>query len=91
MSTTNLGASAIWLVASKFNLMVEYVSLYGKEMQDSGLLTRLNTSIINPGFRFAIDIGKVQIVPGAGVPFNFANGKYESAGAFIYLSIEPAY
>ena len=91
MATTNFGASAIWLVANKFNLMVEYVSMYGKEMQDSGLLTRLNTSIINPGFRFAIDIGKVQIVPGAGVPFNFANGKYESAGAFIYLSIEPAY
>lgn len=91
MATTNLGASAILLVTSRFNLMVEYVSGYGKEMQDDGTLTRLNTSIVNPGFRMAFDIGRVQIVPGAGVPLNFTNGKYESAGCFFYLSIEPAY
>ncbi|HTF21835.1 MAG TPA: transporter [Chryseolinea sp.] len=91
MSTTNFGASAIWLVATKFNFMLEFVTAYGKEMQDDGLLTHTNTAVLNPGFRFAIDIGKVQIVPGAGVPFNFANGKYEATGGFIYLSIEPAY
>jgi hypothetical protein len=91
MSSANFGASAIWLVAKKFNLMLEYVSVYGKEMQDDGLLTSLKTSIVNPGFRFAIDIGNVQIVPGAGVPMNFVNGKFDNAGCFIYLSIEPAY
>ncbi|MGC3943154.1 MAG: transporter [Chryseolinea sp.] len=91
VSTANVGMSAIWLVAKKFNLMVEYISAFGKEMEDDGLLTPLNTSIVNPGFRMAIDIGNVQIVPGVGVPFNFANGKYESTGGFIYLSIEPAY
>lgn len=91
LSTTNLGMSAIWLVANKFNLMVEYVSLYGKEMQDDGTLAQSNSTVVNPGFRMAFDIGKVQIVPGAGLPINFANGKYESTGGFIYLSIEPAY
>jgi len=91
VSSANFGASAIWLVARKFNLMLEYVTVYGKEMQDDGLLTNLNTSVLNPGFRFAIDIGKVQIVPGAGVPMNFTNGKFESTGCFLYLSIEPAY
>jgi len=91
LSTTNLGMSAIFLVTSKLNLMVEYVGAYGKEMQDDGLLTPLKTSIINPGIRLAFDIGNVQIVPGVGVPMNFANGKYESTGGFIYLSIEPAY
>jgi len=91
MSSTNYGASVIWLVASKFNLMTEYVSVYGRQMEDDGQLTRLNTSVINPGFRMAFDIGKVQIVPGAGLPINFTNGRFESTGGFLYLSIEPAY
>jgi hypothetical protein len=91
IGTKNIGASAIWLAKPKFNLMVEYVAYFGKEMQDDGSTTNLNTSILNPGFRFAIDIGKVQIVPGAGLPINFANGAFDGTGGFIYLSIEPAY
>ena len=42
-------------------------------------------------FRMAFDIGNVQIVPGAGFPLNFTNGRFESTGGFLYLSIEPAY
>ena len=91
IGTKNIGVSAIWLVKPKFNLMVEYVSTFGKEMEDDGSLTKMNTSIINPGFRFAIDIGKVQIVPGAGIPLNFTNNTFDATGGFIYLSIEPAY
>jgi hypothetical protein len=87
----NIGASAIWLVKPKFNFMLEYVATFGKEMQDDGSLTNLNTYLINPGFRFAVDIGKVQIVPGAGFPLNFSNGTFQNTGACIYLSIEPAY
>lgn len=91
MGTKNIGASLIWLVKPKFNLMLEYVGAWGHEIQDDGSLSQLNTAVINPGFRFAVDVGKVQFVPGLGVPFNFTNGAFETTGAFFYLSIEPAY
>jgi hypothetical protein len=91
LSATNVGFSAIWLVRPKFNFMVEYVGAFAKDMQENASLAKRNTTIINPGFRFAIDIGKVQIVPGAGLPINFSNGAFDNTGAFLYLSIEPAY
>jgi hypothetical protein len=87
----NVGASLIWLVAPKFNLMVEYVSAFDKKISDSGSLDIDNSTVINPGFRFAIDMGKVQIVPGMGVPINFSNGSFANTAVFFYLSIEPAY
>jgi hypothetical protein len=87
----NIGASAIWLVRPKFNLMVEYTSVFGQAINGDGALDNDNSTIINPGLRFAVDIGKVQIVPGAGVPVTFSNGNFVSTGAFFYLSIEPAY
>jgi hypothetical protein len=87
----NLGASFIWMVKPKFNLMLELVKNYEQEISETGSVDKKQGAIINPGFRFAVDIGKVQIVPGLGVPFNFENGRYTNTGAFIYLSIEPAY
>jgi len=87
----NVGASVIWQMRPKFNLMMEYVATFGREMMDDGATSKLNTAVLNPGFRFAVDMGKVQIVPGAGVPLNFVNGDFDATGAFFYLSIEPAY
>jgi Putative MetA-pathway of phenol degradation len=87
----NAGASLIWQVKPTFNFMVEYVSNFEKEIQEDGSLGNRRASVINPGFRFAINTGIIQIVPGMGIPFNFENGKFNNAGAFIYLSIEPDY
>jgi len=87
----NIGVSAIWLVRPKFNLMLEYAAVFGHEFQDDGSQTKMNTAILNPGFRFAVDVGKIQFVPGVGVPLNFTNGSFDNTGGFIYLSIEPAY
>ncbi len=91
LNAANIGSSLIWFVRPKFNLMTEYVSNFQQEFQDDGRVTRNHNMVINPGFRFAIDIGKVQIVPGAGIPFYFTNGQFQNTGGFFYLSIEPAY
>jgi hypothetical protein len=91
LSMKNIGASLIWQFKPKFNFMVEYVSNFEEEILDDGSIGDRVASVINPGFRFAIDIGKVQIVPGVGVPLNFENKQFTNSGAFIYLSIEPAY
>lgn len=91
IASKNIGASTIWLVRPKFNLMVEYTSSFGQFINENGISGKDNSTTINPGFRFAVDIGKVQIVPGAGVPINFSNGTFANTGAFFYFSIEPAY
>ncbi len=91
LGSVNVGGSVIWLLKPKFNLMVEYLSTFGEAIEDDGSLVKDNSTIINPGFRFALDVGKVQIVPGLGLPINFSNGEFENRGGFIYLSIEPAY
>ena len=71
--------------------MTEYVSLFGKAINETGDLEKDNVTTINPGFRFAVNIGKCQIVPGFGLPINFNNGSFTGTGGFFYLSIEPNY
>lgn len=87
----NVGFSAIWLVHPRFNLLAEFVQNYEKEILEDGSLGKRTAAVINPGFRFAFEIGKVQIVPGAGMTFVFENSSYATSGTFIYLSIEPGY
>jgi hypothetical protein len=91
ITAKNVGASIIWFAKPKFNLMTEYVSNFAQEFQDNGTVTKNHNLILNPGFRFAIDMGNVQIVPGAGLPLYFTNGQFQNSGGFIYLSIEPAF
>lgn len=87
----NVGLSGIYLVSDGFNLMVEALSSFESESDGSGNTERYVSSIINPGFRTAFSIGKVQIVPGLGVPLFFTDNKFQRSGGFIYLSIEPDY
>lgn len=91
LAAKNVGASIIWFVTPKFNLMTEYVSNFQEEFQDNGSVRQNHNLVINPGFRLAFEIGKVQIVPGAGIPLYFTNSSFQTSGGFFYLSIEPAY
>ena len=91
LSMYNLGLSVIWSATDKLNFLVEYVDNFEKEILETGSLDNNRITIINPGFRAAFQIGKVQIVPGLGVPLNFENGNYTKPGLFFYLSIEPNY
>lgn len=44
-------------------------------------------TIVAPGFRYAVDINDLQIVPGIALPFTFASGNNQN-GIFLYLSFE---
>jgi hypothetical protein len=89
-TTKYLGVSAIWLVRPKFNLMMEYLITYGKTYS-GGNWRMCNNATLNPGFRFALQIGKMQIVPGIGLPLNFSGNQLNNAGLLVYLSIEHDY
>ena len=87
----NVGASIIWYQTRKFNWLLEGTSYYLADINTDGSVSHSNQLTLNPGFRLAIDHNFVQIVPGLSAPFIFIDGKFERAGLFFYLSIEPQY
>jgi hypothetical protein len=73
------GASVVWLISPTVNLLVE-----GVWVGQSG--TR-PVYILNPGARFAINAGTLQIVPGFSFPIGLTG--HEDADAILfYLSFE---
>jgi hypothetical protein len=82
-SVFNMGASAIWLVTYRTNLMLEVLQNYIHGLNGA----YVGQTIISPGVRHAIDLGSLQIVPGIAVPVIFQNNR-STAGIFFYLSFE---
>jgi hypothetical protein len=82
-SVLNMGASAIWLVTYKTNLMLEVLHNYIHTLNG----TYTGQTIISPGIRHAIDINNLQIVPGIALPVMIQSNK-STVGVFFYLSFE---
>ena len=87
----NLGTSIIWYPTRHSNLMLEYLSNFTSTIEQNGLISHSHQQIINPALRFCIDNGRMQVVPGIGLPLRFENGNYQDTGIFFYLSFEPDY
>lgn len=91
IAATNIGASGIWFLLPSLNLMVEYQSVFRKDIAADGSLVSTHILTLNPGFRFAFQVGKAQIVPGIGLPVEYVAGRFGHSWVFGYLSIEPDY
>jgi hypothetical protein len=78
----NAGASAVWLVSPTANLLVE-----GVWAAQDGIRP---VYVLNPGARFAINAGTLQVVPGISFPIDLT-GRGESDAVFFYLSFEHPY
>jgi hypothetical protein len=87
----NVSASIIYYQTRKFNWLLEYASYFLNEIQADGSVSKSNQVTMNPGFRFAIDHNRVQIVPGISAPIIFMNGNFDRTGLFFYLSFEGEY
>lgn len=87
LSFYNFGGSIIWLSGSKFNFMFECLENLNSSLDLNGSVIHSSETIFNPGLRFAIDIGNLQIVPGLSVPITFTGNNSET-GVFFYLSFE---
>lgn len=81
----NAGGSVIWLVKNNFNVMIELSSAFDDEIL-AGKVRNRATHVINPGFRYAHNVGTLQIVPGLSVPIELNRDKTKSV--FLYLSFE---
>lgn len=85
--SVNLGGSLIWLATSNLNFMVEGVHFISREANANNKMETTQMTILSPGFRYAIDVNNLQIVPGFAVPITFQDGE-SNAGLFFYLSFE---
>jgi hypothetical protein len=84
----DLAGSIIWYPVRKINVMLEYISNFKSQIAASGAISKIQESVINPGFRLALDLKNLQIVPGLSVPIAFTNDTQYQTGLFLYLSIE---
>jgi hypothetical protein len=85
------GISSIWLVSEKFNLMLECLSNMNAGPDLDNNINYSATVLLAPAFRYAINLKKVQIVPGISLPFSFNKGSKTETGIFVYLSFEHGY
>jgi hypothetical protein len=83
----NVGVSLGWLATKHFNFMLEYTTNFNSEIDDLGNIRRFNQFTVNPFLRGSIDVGKLQIVPGIGIPLTWSDGDFQP-GIFFYLSFE---
>lgn len=81
-----IGASGIWLATYNFNLLLEllFENHSSREKDNS---SRINTTVINPAIRFAIDTGSLQIVPILSAPTYFDEEK-TTTNILFYISFE---
>lgn len=82
-----LGGSIIWLAHSKLNVMLEYIYSYNNVFNPEGEKEYKGTGILNPGLRYAINLGELQIVPGVALPISFTE-QQQQTDLFFYLSFE---
>jgi hypothetical protein len=86
--SASVGASAIWLVAPVFNLMLETVWDRTEALDDDGTRAAEEHFVVLPGVRAALNLPRdLQIVPGIGVPIGVGPSHGER-DLFLYLSFE---
>jgi hypothetical protein len=92
LRSKSFGASVVWYPLDKLNFILEAIHNTEEEISGDGSITVAHENIINPGFRFCIDNGRMQIVPGFSMPIALSNkGTSSQTGLFFYLSFEPDY
>jgi hypothetical protein len=84
----NLGASAIYCVNTRLNLMLEWIGGWNQSLGNNGLLEREFASLISPGVRYAFNSRSgAQTVVGLGLPIGLTRASPE-IGVIVYLSFE---
>ena len=89
-SAINAGASAVWLARPWLNLLVEGVWLSEADVTGEGTTERVESLVLNPGVRWAFDVGSVQVVPGFAYTIGIGPSRGDDA-VFVYLSLEHGF
>lgn len=81
------GGSAVYLLQPWVNLMFETLWLDQAVVVAQGETTREQTTLLNPGIRFAVNAGSVQLVPGVAWTIDTSGPN----GVFLYFSVEHGF
>lgn len=81
------GASIIWLVTDKTNLMLEVLHVIERTASPQNEMVNNSHTVLSPGLRHAFDLNNLQIVPGIAIPVIVHDNNVD-AGVFLYLSFE---
>lgn len=90
VSTYTVGGSIIAPVTLPVNAVLEYVVNNAGEIAGDGTVVRGTQHLLNPGIRFAINVGGTQLVPGVSVTIDAAHPSAPK-GVFGYFSVEHAF
>jgi hypothetical protein len=83
----NLGLSAVWLAARRFNVLLEAVAVRSDAVVGPGLTEPDSTVVLSPGIRWSHDFANgLQIVPGIACPLTVGHGA--DRALLLYLSFE---
>jgi hypothetical protein len=83
----NVGASVVWLLRPELNFLLESVWNEDRSVVGEGRVARQTEWVLNPGLRGALNLGDLQVVPGASYIVGLGEGADEN-GVFVYLSLE---
>lgn len=78
------GASVVYLLQPWANLMFEALWLSEAAVVAEGETAHASTTLLNPGVRFAVNAGNVQLVPGIAWTIDTDGDN----GVFLYFSVE---
>jgi hypothetical protein len=84
------GLSVIYLAQPNYNFLLECLVNNYSEFDDRGQIAHRRETILSPGLRYAINVGRLQIVPGLAIPISWTYHLMR-VGAFFYLSFEHPY
>lgn len=87
LPTYSVGASGIYLASEHLNLMLELLYNSSASISESGSVKFSSGTIVSPGFRYAINMGRLQIVPGFAIPISFTSTTRD-VNVFAYMSFE---
>jgi hypothetical protein len=91
LTSTSFGGSVVYLAAPSFNWMLEVLTSNDESVEDGGGKRRERTTLVSPGFRYAIDHASgAQTVLGMALPQGVNPGP-KTRGIFLYLSYEHSF
>jgi hypothetical protein len=83
----NQGASAVWLLSPRFDLMLEAVAYQTRAAGDGGASAWTHQATVSPGARYAFNFPAGQLVVGAAAPLGITRARPDPS-VFLYLSWE---
>lgn len=84
----NVGASGIFALASRFNVLLEWIGNFEESLNDAGRKEHPFKAVISPGVRAAvINREGLQMVVGVAAPVGLTRPS-NNYGAFLYFSLE---